>query len=93
VLNIITRLFWGSAPTRFESATNSVPFAYARALAPPSICGPGVVFAYVKEIWPIAARAAWPLLKFCAFSSKAHAKTHKTAMYFLNIRTPGESSV
>jgi hypothetical protein len=40
----------------------------------------------------MAARAAWPLLKLCAFTLKADSKTRKPALYFLN-QDPEESSV
>ncbi len=38
----------------------------------------------------MTARAAWPLLKLCAFTKQVDSKTRTPALYFLN-QTPGKA--
>ena len=53
-----TRLFWGYAGTRLESATISVSLAYATPLAAPSTDAEAPGCCRVKVCWPMMARAA-----------------------------------
>src|SRR5689334_17807911 len=71
-----TRLFCGSAPTRFESATNSNPFPKAIPLAPPRTVGVAVLSSG-PGVWavnvgcPTTDRAAWPVKKSAPHATPA----------------------
>jgi hypothetical protein len=77
------RLFSGLAPTRFESATNNVPLAYAKPLAPPKrlACAPAI--AAVKTFCPMTARAAWPLVNFCPYAAQMGSRVSRKTLRVL----------
>ena len=71
----------GEAPTRFESATNSVSAAKASPLAPPRIVSLELESWEVKVDCPITSRAACPVVKSAAHTAAAENKNME--MHFM----------